>query len=78
MLTGLIPQNEVQSDLFGSNRYSDKDHSLMKSMDRLNSRFGKETVVSASSGLIRDWAMKQQYLSKRYTTRWEDLMIVKL
>ena len=78
MLTGLLPQNEVQSDLFGNSRNSDKDHSLMKSMDRLNSRFGKQTVISASSGLNPDWGMKQQYLSNRYTTQWDELMIVKL
>jgi DNA polymerase V len=78
MLTGLVPQNEIQSDLFGGGRYSDKDHNLMKSMDCINSRFGKQTVVSASTGLNPDWAMKQQHLSKRYTTRWDELMIVKL
>jgi len=76
MLTGLIPRNEIQADLFSGSCYSGKDHSLMESMDLINTRFGKKTLFSASSGMNTDWNMKQQYLSSRYTTQWDELMIV--
>ena len=78
MLTGLIPRNEIQADLFSADRYSGKDHRLMESMDQINSRFGKQTVLSASSGLNPEWKMKQQHLSGRYTTQWDELMMVKI
>lgn len=76
MLTGFIPLNEIQADLFSDCSYSEKDRNLMESMDLINSRFGKQTLVSASSGLNPDWKMKQQHLSNRYTTQWDELMVV--
>lgn len=78
MLTGLIPDTEVQADLFSSDRYSGRDHRLMQSMDEINARFGSSSCSTASTGFSRSWQMKQQYLSSRYTTRWDELMKVSL
>jgi len=78
MLTGIIPQQEIQSDLFGGNNYSKKQHSLMESMDGINAKFGKRTMSVAGSGIDQPWQMKQQHLSKRYTTHWDELMEVRV
>lgn len=78
MLTGLIPECEVQADLFHAEMYSARDHRLMEIMDDINARYGKRTVISASTGISQEWQMKQQYLSPRYTTRWDELMKVKV
>jgi DNA polymerase V len=77
MLTGLIPGTEVQGDLFNGNHYSGKDYRLMESLDEINARFGRRTLMAASTGISQSWQMKQQYLSRRYTTRWDELMGVK-
>ncbi len=76
MLTGIIPEQEVQADLFSQEKYSGKEHRLMESLDHINARFGKRSLLLASTGIEQKWQMKQQYLSKRYTTRWDELMEV--
>lgn len=51
---------------------------LYKAIDSLNKRYGKGKVFSAAEGLgERSWKMKRSKLSKRPTTRWDELMTVK-
>lgn len=77
MLTGIIPESEIQADLFSSKLYSSKEHRLMDSLDEVNAKYGKQTLRPASNGIEQHWQMKQQYLSKKYTTRWDELMKVR-
>ena len=57
------------------------DHSkLMSTLDQLNQRFGRGTVLMASAGLAgeqRAWVMKQDRRTPQYTTCWKDLAVVK-
>ena len=57
------------------------DHSeLMRTLDRLNQRFGNGTVLMASAGLAgerRAWVMKQERRTPAYTTCWQDLAVVR-
>ncbi len=51
---------------------------LMSTLDKINDRFGRGTVLVASAGLEgkgRSWAMRQELLTPQYTTRWEDLPV---
>ena len=51
---------------------------LYKAIDALNKRYGKGKVFSAAEGLgERSWKMKRSRLSKRVTTRWDELMTVR-
>ncbi len=53
---------------------------LMDTLDKLNDRFGRGTVLLASAGLEgkkRSWAMRQQLLTPQYTTNWDDLPIAR-
>ena len=76
MLTGIVPESEIQANLFNPSGYSSRQHKLMESLDAVNARFGKQTMVLAGAGLGKDqsWRMKQEHLSSRYTTRWDELM----
>jgi DNA polymerase V len=61
----------------GSSR--DKDL-LMGALDALNRRYGRSTVMLGSTGLEgerRQWSMKQERLTPQYTTRWEDMPVVR-
>ena len=50
---------------------------LYKAIDALNARFGKGKVFSASEGIgEKSWKMKRTKLSKRSSTRWDELMTV--
>jgi len=76
MLTGIVPESEIQANLFNPVGYSSRQHKLMESLDEVNARFGKQTMTLAGSGVgtNQTWRMKQEHLSPRYTTRWDELM----
>ena len=51
---------------------------LYKAIDAINARYGKGKVFSASEGIgDKSWKMKRSKLSKRASTRWDELMVVK-
>ncbi len=62
--------------------------SLMSAMDTLNARYGRGTLalgsaqVSGGQGAghghaARNWTMKQERRTPRYTTQWEEMMMVR-
>ena len=91
MLLDLQPANQVQGelDLFSMAEKSEphpKDRArpaLMEALDALNMRFGRDSVRLGSSSLasngaeVRSWSTKQERRTPRYTTRWEEMPMVK-
>lgn len=83
MLTGLHPDHSLQADLFSGHNYDKQQRSLMNCLDELNSKHGRNTANFAAAGLHRKhgdehvWKMKQNYLSPRYTTQWDEIMTAK-
>jgi DNA polymerase V len=49
---------------------------LMRTLDGLNERYGRDTVSFAASGRRRPWKMQRDQLSPSYTTAWGDLLRV--
>ncbi len=74
---GIIPQNEVQSALFDNTDHP-KQNKVMAAMDRINKLMGKDKVRVAAQGFDRKWKLRQEKLSPCYTTRWNELLIVKV
>ena len=71
------PGTAHQTDLFDDTPPAEKSR-LYAAVDALNARYGKGKVFSAAQGLgARSWHMKRQKLSKRQTTRWDELMTVR-
>lgn len=53
---------------------------LMGVIDQVNSRYGRGTMLLASAGLegaARTWTMRQERMTPHYTTRWNDLALVR-
>lgn len=87
MLIDLQPANTTQlsldidlaDDLCAEDRTPEPraDQSrLMQTMDAVNLRYGKSTLLLASAGLggvNRSWSMKQERRTPQYTTRWQDI-----
>jgi len=70
------PENQPQLSLFQN---TDPKHAnLMLAMDKLNKKIGVNKVHLAAQGLGKQWKMKQDSLSPRYTTRIEELLKIKL
>ncbi|MBI2522309.1 MAG: DUF4113 domain-containing protein [Bdellovibrio sp.] len=53
---------------------SPRERTLMNTMDRINLREGDRMLVSMSCGVDnREWRMKRNFKSPRYTTSWDEL-----
>ncbi len=61
-----------QSDLFTQGQ-SYKTDQLMKAIDRINNRFGRDSLVFGAEGTTGKWSMNQNKLSPAYTSSWLDL-----
>jgi DNA polymerase V len=49
---------------------------LIRTVDRLNLRFGRDTVTFAAAGIRRPWKMSRGFLLPWYTTAWDELLPV--
>lgn len=76
VLLDLIPAGNVQGDLFTSPD-SARRITLMRTVDSLNARLGSGAVRLASSGVSEPWAMRADKRSPRYTTVWQELLVVR-
>jgi DNA polymerase V len=76
IVDGLQSENQVQSNLFDladRKRYRD----LLRTIDKLNYEFGRDKVKLAVQGNGEKWKLRQEKLSKRYTTNWKEIIEVK-
>ena len=72
MLSGLTPDDSIQGNLFLENN-KNGDRMLMSMIDNINFSQRDDVLKFAASGTTRDWKMRQDLKSKRYTTRWDEL-----
>jgi DNA polymerase V len=77
MVTGLVSENTIQTAIFDTIDRG-KVSKIMKALDKTNSIFGKDTVRLAVQGYKRKWKLRQERLSPNYTTRWGDILTVKV
>ncbi|MCF7832242.1 MAG: Y-family DNA polymerase [Candidatus Marinimicrobia bacterium] len=71
-------QNALQEDLFTVNTLDDKDNRLVEALDLINDKYGRNTLRIADQGLHDKHAMRQNQRSKSYTTRWDEILEVKI
>jgi DNA polymerase V len=76
ILSDLTPDNIEQYNLFMP-RDSKNQKKLMEKMDNINFSMRSEAIKFASSGIMRNWRMRQDFISPRYTSRWDELKEVK-
>jgi DNA polymerase V len=76
MLSGIVPDSSIQGNLF-TPAVKNKNRMLMSMMDNVNFAMRDDVLKFASSGTIRDWKMRQELRSPRYTTRWEEMYKIK-
>ena len=71
ILSGLVPDSSIQSNLFAPGRSVGRY--LMEMVDNINFSMRDDAVKFAATGMRRDWKMQQNFHSPRYTTRWDEL-----
>lgn len=72
ILSNLVSENKVQFNLF-NNPDAQTKKELMAKIDNINFSMRNEVVKFASSGTLRNWRMRQDFISPKYTSRWEEL-----
>lgn len=72
MLSGIVPDASIQGNLFVSEN-KNCERKLMSMIDNINFSQRDDVLKFAASGTTRDWKMRQELRSPRYTTRWEEL-----
>ena len=76
MLSGLVPDETIQGNLFVEEKHNGK-RLLMNMLDNVNFAMRDDIIKFAASGTKRDWKMRQELRSPRYTTRWSEMFVVK-
>ena len=54
-----------------------KSTQLMGALDKINQRFGMNTVRTARAGTKQQWQMRSGNRSPNYTTQWDELPIAR-
>lgn len=72
ILSGLEPDKSIQANLFVAPSKNTRRY-LMNTLDNINFSMRDDVVKFATSGTKKDWKMRQELRSARYTTRWEEL-----
>lgn len=72
MLGGLVPDISIQGNLFVPDAQNSK-RKLMEMIDNINFSQRNDVLKFATSGTRRNWKMRQEMRSPRYTTRWDEL-----
>jgi DNA polymerase V len=75
IVTELIDEDKKQLQLFEEE--NPKHLALMKAMDFLNAKIGDRKVKLGTQNLNLTWNMKQNHLSPRFTTRFNEILEIK-
>lgn len=76
LLLDLCQRNQYTPDLFAPSQPASSER-LMQTMDRINQRWGKGCIRPARVPATASWHMQRQLLSPAYSTRIDQLMVVK-
>jgi len=49
----------------------------MAVMDRINDRFGRDSIVLANTGIAKPWRIHSNHRTARCTSEWSELRTVK-
>lgn len=79
ILSNFSAKNHLQTDLLGLRSVKDFNQSneLMGAIDKLQARYGHQTTFYATERLGDKWKPRKSISSPRYTTRWDELPLVK-
>ena len=73
----IISQNQIQLNMFETDKNRVKRDNLNSAVDLINQSIGRNTVHIGSQGISKVWQLKQEKLSPCYTTKWNDLLTVR-
>ena len=75
-LSGLNNNRFLQLDIFDGQQ-AEQHLSLMEALDRINTRYGRDTIFIGAVGTERRWLSRSSQKPPSYTTQWSDLVSVR-
>jgi len=72
----LVPSSEVQTAIWDSENKL-KNAKVMKALDSVNAQMGDNAVRFARQAGGTEWKLRTEYISKRFTTRLEDIVKIR-
>ena len=81
LLTEIIPQGKDQESLFNLDHLQYKNPKkdlVIQKVDEINSLFGNNTLIFGSSGIKKEWKIKSEKRSDRYTTCFKEILTIKI
>lgn len=73
MALHLLPEDQVVPSLFQNGQDLVKRKLLFKTLDQLNNRFGRGSLIFASEGFRKAWRPKASLKSASFTQDWNHL-----
>jgi len=74
VLSDSVPEQRQTRMLFAT-RDPIKSAKVMQALDTVNARYGRGTLRPLATGTTRPWATRHDWLSQRYTTRVEEMLV---
>lgn len=75
LLNGLVPASPMTIRMQDDEKWL-KSRSLMKAIDQINARMGRDTIKFGITGFKQHWQTKFDKRSPRYTTAWNEILSV--
>lgn len=72
MLSGLVPDDAIQYNLFEP-ATTNNNRQLMQLIDNVNFSMRDDMVKFAAAGTKKNWKMRQEMRSPRFSTRWDEI-----
>jgi hypothetical protein len=76
ILSDFVPDNALQTNLFIAPADA-RRKKLMNVIDNMNAAYRNDVLKFGTSSTQKNWKMRSEKRSKRFTTRWDELCIVK-
>ncbi len=76
VFSGLTGEDDVSPSFFTKNGEDDKREKIINTVDMINKKMGRNTVSFGSFEREGKWKMRRNFLSKKFTTDWNELPVV--
>jgi DNA polymerase V len=78
LLTGILEEQSYQPDLFADSAARTKGQRAMEALDSLKGAFGKSSIRLGAEGIAQPWRRRSHSRSPSFTTKWEELLTIRL
>jgi DNA polymerase V len=76
ILLNLADNSYTQTSLLSNSAEEVRNSKLMKTVDSINNKMGRDSIFFASQGIKREWQMKAARRSANFTGDWNQLVSV--